>query len=123
MGIALSAGLFLYYIFYALPGEGPLPAEIRVEQGESLATVARKLGDQKIVSNGFLFSLWARLSGAEKKIHPGLYRFETRVAPRDVLERLVMGKGIFQTVTIPEGLTIVQIAEVAAQDGFVDRYR
>ena len=62
MGIALSAGLFLYYIFYALPGEGPLPAEIRVEQGESLATVARKLGDQKIVSNGFLFSLLARFS-------------------------------------------------------------
>jgi len=110
MGIALSAGLFFYYILYELPGEGPLPAEIRVEQGESLATVARKLGDQKIVSNGFLFSLLARLSGAEKKIHPGLYRFETRVAPRDVLERLVMGKGIFQTVTIPEGLTVREIA-------------
>ena len=47
MGIALSAGLFLYYIFYALPGEGPLPAEIRVEQGESLATVARKLRRSK----------------------------------------------------------------------------
>jgi UPF0755 protein len=110
MGIALSAGLFLYYIFYAPPGEGPLPAEIRVEQGDSLATVARKLSDQKIVSNGFLFSLWARLSGAEKKIHPGLYRFEAKVPPRDVLERLVMGKGIFQTVTIPEGLTVREIA-------------
>jgi UPF0755 protein len=110
MGIALSASLFLYYIFYAPPGEGPLPAEIRVEQGDSLATVARKLSDQKIVSNGFLFSLWARLSGAEKKIHPGLYRFEAKVPPRDVLERLVMGKGIFQTVTIPEGLTVREIA-------------
>ena len=58
MGIALSAGLFLYYILYELPGEGPLPAETRVEQGESLATVARKPADQKIVRERLLFSLW-----------------------------------------------------------------
>jgi UPF0755 protein len=108
--VALSSGAFVYYIFYASPVGNPVPAQIRVEQGDSLASVARKLRDQKIISNAFLFSLWARLSGAEKKIHQGLYRFEASVPPSDVLERLVTGKGIFQTVTIPEGLTVKEIA-------------
>jgi UPF0755 protein len=108
--IGLSAGVFLYYIFYALPADASLPAEIRVEQGDSLAAVAHKLRDRRIVSNAFLFSLWARLSGAEKKIHQGLYRFEASVPPSEVLERLVTGRGIFQTVTIPEGLTVKEIA-------------
>jgi len=93
-----------------MPAGGSLPTQIRVEQGDSLTTVVRKLRDQKIISNGLFFSLWARLNGADKKIHQGLYRFEANVTAREVLDRLVSGKGIFQTVTIPEGLTVKEIA-------------
>ena len=110
--VALPAGLLFYHIFYSTPAAGTYPAEVRVEQGDSLASVVRKLRDQKIISNGFLFSLWARLSGAEKKVHPGLYRFESSVAPREILDRLITGRGVFQTVTIPEGLTVKEIAEL-----------
>ncbi|MGH7815953.1 MAG: endolytic transglycosylase MltG [Candidatus Binatia bacterium] len=108
--VALGAGLFFYNIHYSVPAIGPEPAEVRVEQGDSLAAVTRKLREQKIISNGWFFSLWARFSGAEKRLHQGLYRFESGVAPREVLDRLVTGKGIFQTVTIPEGLTVKEIA-------------
>jgi len=121
VGIALSAGLFYYCIFYALPPERPLPAEVRVEQGDSLASVARKLSEQKIVSNGFLFSLWARLRGAEKKIHQGLYRFDRPVPPREVLERLVSGKGVYLIVTIPEGLTVREIATLLENMGIASK--
>jgi len=93
-----------------MPAGGSLPTQILVEQGDSLTTVVRKLRDQKIISNGLFFSLWARLNGADKKIHQGLYRFEANVTAREVLDRLVSGKGIFQTVTIPEGLTVKEIA-------------
>ena len=106
----LSIGMLLYNIFVSVPTDWIDGAEVRVEQGDSLSGVVRKLRDQKIISNGFFFSLWARLSGAEKKIHPGLYRFETGVPPREVLDRLVNGKGVFHTVTIPEGMTVKEIA-------------
>ncbi len=123
--VALPAGLLVYHIFYFTPAAGLYPAEIRVEQGDSLASVVRKLRNQNIISNGFLFSLWARLSGAEKKVHPGLYRFESSVAPREILDRLVTGRGVFQTVTIPEGMTVQEIAEllekmeIASKDKFL----
>jgi UPF0755 protein len=126
LGGALPAGVLYYYIFYWTPADGPYPAEVRVEQGDSLATVVRKLRDQRLIANGFLFSLWARLNGVEKKIHRGLYRFEARVSPREILDRLVTGRGIFQTVTIPEGLTIKEIAEllekmqIANKDKFIE---
>lgn len=123
--VVLPAGLLIYHIFNSTPPAGSYPAEIRVEQGDSLASVVRKLRDQKIISNGFLFSLWARLTGAEKKVHPGLYRFESSVAPREILDRLVTGRGVFQTVTIPEGLTVKEISEllekmqIASKDKFL----
>ena len=108
--VLLGAALMFYNIYYSLPVIGPQPAEVRVEQGDSLATVARKLREQKIITNGLFFSLWARFSGAEKRLHQGLYRFESGVTAREVLERLVSGKGIFQSVTIPEGFTVKEIA-------------
>ena len=108
----MTAGVLAYSIFYWSAGDRPYPVEIRVEQGDSLASVVRKLRDQQLIANGFLFSLWARLNGVEKRIHQGLYRFETAVPPREILDRLVTGRGIFQSVTIPEGLTIKEIAEL-----------
>jgi len=121
--IVLSAGSLFYNINYSIPGDAQYPAEVRVEQGDSLATVIRKLREQRIISNGLFFSLWARFSGAEKKLHPGLYRFEAGVAPREVLDRLVNGKGIFQTVTIPEGLTVNEIATLLDRMRIADRQR
>ena len=112
LALPLLAGLFVYNIYYSRPASGAYPAEVRVESGDSFTTVTRKLREQNVISNGVFFSLWARLHGLEKKIHQGLYRFEDRVTPWEVLARLVAGKGIFQSVTIPEGLTIKEIAEL-----------
>ena len=108
--LAVLAGTFFHNIFYSSPAVKVLPAEVRIEQGDSFATVARKLRAQNIISNAIFFSLWARVVGSDKKIHQGLYRFTDEVSPREVLERLVTGKGIFQIVTIPEGLTVREIA-------------
>ena len=121
--VVLSAGSLFYNIIYSIPGDAQYPAEVRVEQGDSLATAIRKLREQRIISNGLFFSLWARFSGAEKKLHPGLYRFETGVPPREVLDRLVNGKGIFQTVTIPEGLTVKEIATLLDRMRIADGQR
>ena len=120
-GAALFAGVLLYFMNYWTPTHGRDPVDIPGGKGDSLATVTRKLRDQELVANGFLFSLWARLNGAEKRIHQGLYRVETRVPPRDILDRLVTGRGVFQTVTIPEGLTVQEIAELLEKLGIANK--
>jgi UPF0755 protein len=124
-GGALLAALWFHAIYQWTPAPELYPAEVRVEQGDSLATVTRKLRDRKLIANGFLFSLWARVNGAEKKIHQGLYRFDSPVPAREILDRLITGQGIFQTITIPEGLTVREIADlldkmqIANKDKFI----
>lgn len=114
----LFAGLVFSYMFFSVSPQSGV-VEIRIEQGESFSTVARKLRDHKVVTNERLFSLWARYFGLEKKIHHGLYRFELPLSPSEVLNRMVLGKGIFERVTIPEGLTVKEIAELLAKMGIV----
>lgn len=121
LALPLSAGLFYYNIYYSRSARASYPAEVRVDPGDSFSTVTRKLREQQVISNGLFFSLWARFNGLEKKIHQGLYRFESSVAPWEVLDRLVGGKGIFQSVTIPEGLTIKEIAELLDKMQIADR--
>jgi len=118
------SGALLQNIFFSSP-KLTAAAEVRVEQGDSLGAVVRKLRQQNVIANGWVFSLWARLTGAEKRIHPGLYRFESGVPPREVLDRLVNGRGVFHSVTIPEGMTVKEIAalldkmQIASKEKFL----
>lgn len=86
--------------------------EVKVERGESFASITRKLKDKYIIGNEKIFFLWAWLSGSEKKIQWGLYRFDLLLSPKEVLDRMVLGKGVLHRITIAEGLTVTQIAEL-----------
>jgi UPF0755 protein len=119
--ILLLGCVFVAHIFFAAPASSPITADVRVEPGDSLAAVARKLRDQKLILNEKVFSLWARLAGVEKKIHRGLYRFDSALPAREILDRMVMGKAVFQSITIPEGLTIREIAELLGKMQIADR--
>lgn len=125
LALVTSAGLFvaflLAHMFLTPAQDDRLPVEVRVEQGEPFSAVVRKLHERRIITNEKLFSLWARLTGAERRIHWGLYRFEVPLSPREVLDRMVLGKGIFHIVTIPEGLTVNEIGDLLAQMQIADK--
>jgi len=120
-GFTLLCGAFLLVFVYLPGGSFPQPVEIKLERGEPLSSVIRKLKEAKVISNKTLFSLWATLTAREKKIHWGLYRFDPPIAPAEILDRMVHGRGVFRRVTIPEGLTLNQTAAVLAQAGIVDQ--
>lgn len=118
--LVLIVSFLLSYIFLPPFPKNTEPVEVRIEQGDTFATAVRKLHEQKVISNERLFVVWARLTGVEKKIHWGLYRFDAALSPRDVLERMVLGKGVFQVITIPEGLTIKEIADLLSKMQIAD---
>ena len=118
----LFGGFLVLYIFFGVP-QTPATVEVRVEQGEPFAAVVRKLREQRVVANETLVFLWARVTGSEKKIQRGLYRFDLPLSPREVLKRLVTGQGIFHRVTIPEGLTLTEVSDLLANMQVVNRER
>jgi peptidoglycan lytic transglycosylase G len=120
VSVLLSFAFVAAYTFYYRPSINLASPEIRVEQGDSLAAVAHKLRAQKLISNERLFLLWARLRGLEKKIHLGLYRFEDPVPAWEILDRLATGKGVFYKITIPEGMTVKEIAALLGKMQIAD---
>ena len=76
---------------------------------------------QGIITGVKRFRLLAWLRNDEKEIKAGYYTFTTGMRPSEVLDKLVEGRYKTISVTIPEGFTVVQIAEVLQEKGLGER--
>ena len=118
----LFAGFLLAFLFLA-PLRERETVEVKVERGEPLSAIVHRLKAHGVISNEKLFSFWARLWGLDKRIHWGLYRFEMPLPPRQVLNQMLLGKGVFHRITVPEGLTVKEIADLLAKGAIADKDR
>ena len=53
---------------------------------------------------------------ADRKVHAGEYELNPGMTPAEILAKLLNGQVVLHPLTIPEGLTITQIADVAAHN-------
>ncbi len=122
--LSLSLLLFLasLFSFLSTPAHHSLgTVEVKVGRGEPFFSVVQKLKDSEVISNRRLFTLWARLWAMDKKVHWGVYRFGFPVAPRDVLDRMVLGRGAFHRITVPEGLALKEVADLLEREELADK--
>lgn len=92
-----------------------------VKEGESLKEVAEELERMHLITNKSLFVLWSKLAGQSKQIKTGEYALSASVAPIKILEKIRKGLVVLHAVTIPEGFTMEQIAELLAAKGLVPK--
>ncbi|MCX8100556.1 MAG: endolytic transglycosylase MltG [Geminicoccaceae bacterium] len=89
---------------------GPLPAEtVLVVPRGGLEATAGLLEETGIVDRAWAFSLAARLSGRERALKAGEYRFASGISPRAVLDLLESGRVVLHRITVPEGLTTAEV--------------
>jgi UPF0755 protein len=90
------------------------PVELTIPAGASFDVVVDSLGARSVVRAAPLFTLYARLKGADRQVRAGRYRFQPGGSWNEVLEALVEGRVLTEAVTVPEGLTLDRIAERVA---------
>jgi UPF0755 protein len=113
----LRVGLFVWG-----PAEKGAPGRVVVvREGLSLGEVAEALEGENIILSRSLFLLWARLTGAERKIKAGEYLLSPGMTPLQILRKLTRGLVVTHGITIPEGFIREQIAELLEIKGLVDK--
>ncbi len=113
-GLGLRFGLFLL-----TPASPAQPVSLSIPSGSSMAKVAELLQEQSIISDELQFRLLARIQSKATRIQAGDYDFAHAARPEEVLDRLVSGDVRRIRLTIPEGLTLKEIAEKIAETGLV----
>jgi UPF0755 protein len=120
VGVALALAL-THLLVFAPAGSGAGRASVRIAPGSDLRQIARALAEAGAIGNPRAFVLAARLSGLDRRLHPGDYRLDPGLSLPSLLRALHDGRGRFTAVTIPEGWRIEQIAERLAASGVCDR--
>ena len=97
-----------------------------VEPGEPLGRVAARLGQDGLVHPNGLSGprslvLWARLQGVDRTVKSGEYELSPAQSPLGILRAIILGQVKTWPVTLPDGLTIEEVAERLAAAGIAER--
>jgi len=99
------------------PGPGTGKVVFQVESGDSVAEMGRGLKDAGVVASVQAFLNAASAEPDTSSIQVGFYPFKKEMAAADALDILLDPENILRdTVTIPEGLRVVDIVETLAKE-------
>lgn len=116
--LVVVLGGLLFYGKTLYEAEGPLQTDksIVVERGMNVQSIANLLDEQQVIDNKILFLAGVRVTDSHGKLKAGEYLFEQKSSMADVVARLVEGKSVLHSVTIPEGRTTKQIVDILNGD-------
>lgn len=97
-------------------GGSPHGAALRVivPRGASFASATDSLSKAGLISAPVLFKAYARIKGDDRNIKPGTYLLKRGTPWTEILSALNGGRGLVNTVTIPEGFSLLQIVPLLA---------
>jgi UPF0755 protein len=106
----------------AIPAEEHPPSKVvEILDGWTFQHVAALLEQEGLIKSRLFFVLVGKLQSADRKVRAGEYELNPAMVPADILSTLLNGHVLLHPLTIPEGLTIAQIADVASLGGLTDR--
>jgi UPF0755 protein len=122
LGLLLMAAILLVYLdfreFARRPaGESKEERHLIVPPGQALAITADALQRLQVVQSALKFKILARLEGYHRRLKAGEYSLTPTMSPRDILAMMEKGVVRLHRLTLPEGLTIGQIAEQVEKTG------
>src|SRR5438309_2067396 len=101
-GVLLAYGLLL--------PAGPTQQElVQLKPGSSARHIAAALANAGIIRSQYAFLSWHYLHG-RKPLKAGEYAFDHRATTREVYDRIAHGDIYFQTLVVPEGYNMFDIA-------------
>ena len=109
--------------------EGPvIPAQehppskvVVIPDGSTFQYVASLLERERLIKSRAAFVLLGKSQSADRKVHAGEYELNPSMTPAEILSKLLNGQVLLRPLTIPEGFTITQIADLVSQQGLTDR--
>lgn len=100
----------------ASPPPAGAPVErVTIPAGAGFAAITDSLVARGVVTSPRWFRLVARLGGDDRGIQSGIYDLPRGASARYVLRIITTGGGVLSRITIPEGLTLLELAALAQE--------
>ncbi len=103
----VGAGAAAWWLHRPLPLAAPT-VELSIEAGSTPREIANGWVEAGVLTSPFLLYEWFRWSGQARRIRAGSYAIETGATPRQLLQRMVQGDELLESVRLIEGWTLRQ---------------
>ena len=114
---------FLIALFQPFHGDGSGQVQVTIPKGSSVSEVGDLLGDKGVIDNSTLFQVRVTLAGKRSEIYSGHFTLAHGMsygAAIDALSQPPVKRTV--TVTIPEGYSRSQAAQLVEEDGVPGSY-
>lgn len=120
----LIGAIFFLALFQPFKGEGSgEPFPVKVPAGDSVGQIGDLLAEKGVISNATLFEIRATISGKRGDLNHGIHQFREDMSYSAAIEELTRTTSKRTiTVTIPEGLSRSETAEVVEAAGIPGDY-
>ncbi len=113
--VGCSAAGYLWSLSPAAAGHNAAKSIIHIEPGASLSDIAALLKSHGCLRSALAFKLHAIVTGQASELKSGTYEVSPTMSAPQLIAMLAEGRQFTVTVTIPEGFTLVQIAQRIAE--------
>lgn len=93
-------------------------ALLLIEKGQNPRSIAKNLKKNNLIGDPLAFFFAYLLYYSPRYLKAGEYEFWLPVQPRKIMLDLISGKILLHPLTIPEGLTFIEISELLLQKKF-----
>jgi len=124
--ISLFACIFIVLAFLDIASNTPLSSfkqtkTIEIRKGYTLNQIATLLKRENLIRYPSVFLITAHLRGVTNRLKAGEYRLSTDMTQQEILKKLYKGDVVYYSLTIPEGYTIKEIAQLLGKKNLLNK--
>lgn len=113
--IVLVAGTALYNVVQPTSRADKTTVLVTIRPGMTTNDIGEVLYREGLIKNIISFRIFAKVNGLEKSLQAGDYVLSKDLDLAQIIAKLSSGQTEYQQITVPEGFTIDQIADLIGQ--------
>lgn len=113
----------VWAVYQTSPPEGTAEKVFVIRENSNLKTISNDLKDEEFIKSPFLFSVYATVTGKKSKMVRGEHTIKQGKGYKEILQDLSTLENETEAieVIVPEGLTVLEIADRLNKSGIVNR--
>nr|WP_283094498.1 endolytic transglycosylase MltG [Paenibacillus sp. ATY16] len=123
--LIIGAGSVFLYVWNGLkPTASGEPVRIEIAKGASAFAVSDTLEKHGIIKNSFLFKYYLKAKNEGSHFQAGVYDLSPGMENDEIIAKLNSGDTVAEAMirfTIPEGFTLLQIADKLSEEKLIDK--
>jgi UPF0755 protein len=114
---AAVAGVYYARVDEKYQGYSGTERFVEIAPGTGSRAIGKALVDAGVVRDEWTFRLAVSLTGTQRELKAGEYRFTTPASAKDVARKLARGEVFLRPITFPEGLSLKEMASIYQSRG------